>query len=78
VPESLTLMALTHEGKDAWTRDLGPFVSQHSAGNSPIVVDDMVILVNEQDDAETAKRDGYADGGTSFLHAVKAKDGATV
>lgn len=78
IPESLTLMALTHDGKDVWTRDLGPFVSQHSAGNSPIVVDDMVILVNEQDDADTAKKDGYPDGGVSFIHCVKAKDGSTV
>lgn len=78
VPESLTLLALTHDGKDVWTRDLGPFVSQHSAGNSPIVVDDMVILVNEQDDDDTATKDGYPAGGVSFLHCVKAADGATV
>jgi outer membrane protein assembly factor BamB len=78
IPESLTLMALTHDGRDAWVRDLGPFISQHSAGNSPIVVDDMVILVNEQDAAATAKKEGYPDGGASFIHCVKAKDGSTV
>lgn len=78
VPKSLTLLALTHDGRDAWLRDLGPFVSQHSAGNSPIVVDDMVILVNEQDDAATAKKEGYPDGGASFILCVKAKDGGTV
>lgn len=77
-PEELTLMALTHDGGDAWKVNLGPFVSQHSAGNSPIVVDDMVILVNEQDDEETAKKDGYAGAGVSYLHAVRAKDGSTV
>jgi outer membrane protein assembly factor BamB len=77
-PDSLTLMALTHDGRDAWTRDLGPFISQHSAGNSPIVVDDMVILVNEQDDAATAKGEGGGNGGESYLHAVRAKDGSTV
>jgi len=78
VPESLTLLALTHDGRDAWSRDLGPFVSQHSAGNSPIVVDGMVILVNEQDDAETAKKEGGGEDGVSYLHAVSAKDGSTV
>ena len=44
VPESLTLMALTHDGRDVWKLDLGKFVSQHSAGNSPVVVGDMVVL----------------------------------
>jgi outer membrane protein assembly factor BamB len=78
VPESLTLMALTHDGRDAWKLDLGKFVSQHSAGNSPIVVDDMVILVNEQDDAAKAGADGSGETGVSYLHAVSCKDGRTI
>ncbi len=77
-PQELSLLALAHDGRDAWKVNLGPFVSQHSAGNSPIVVDDLVILVNEQDDEETAKKDGYSGAGVSFLHAVRAKDGGTV
>jgi len=78
VPEELTLFALKHDGTDAWKLDLGPFVSQHSAGNSPIVYQDMVILVNEQDDASKVKIDGGGDSGVSFLHAVSCKDGSTV
>jgi outer membrane protein assembly factor BamB len=78
VPESLTLMALTHDGRDSWKLDLGKFVSQHSAGNSPVVVGDMVVLVNEQDDAEKVKGDGGGESGVSYLHAVSCKDGSTV
>lgn len=79
IPSSLSLMALTHDGRDVWKVDLGPFVSQHSCGNSPVVVDDMVVLVNEQDDAETAKKEGDgSNGGVSFIHCVRAKDGSTV
>src|SRR4051794_19924456 len=48
-PESLSLMALTHDGKDLWTRDLGPFVSQHGSGASPMTVDGLVILTNDQE-----------------------------
>lgn len=78
MPEQLTLMALKHDGTDAWKLDLGKFVSQHSAGNSPIVVGDMVVLVNEQDDAEKVKGDGGGETGVSYLHAVSCKDGSTV
>ncbi len=56
-PESYLLLALTHAGHEVWRVDLGPFVSQHSAGPSPIVHGDLVILGNDQD-------------GDSFLLAV--------
>ncbi len=52
-PEEYTLMALDHEGKDAWRRSLGPFVSQHSGGSSPVVFEDLVIVNNDQDGASS-------------------------
>lgn len=64
-PEEYTLLALDHSGKEVWKINLGPFVSQHSCGTSPIVYEDMVVLGNDQD-------------GTSFLRAVSCKDGSTV
>jgi outer membrane protein assembly factor BamB len=64
VPARCTLLALEHDGKLAWEKDLGPFVSQHGNGTSPIVYQDKVILGNEQD-------------GDSFLIAVDAATGAT-
>jgi outer membrane protein assembly factor BamB len=45
VPNRYTLMALTHEGEKVWEKDLGPFVSQHGNGTSPIIYHDNVILV---------------------------------
>ncbi len=61
-PAKLTLLALDHDGQDAWQRDLGPFASNHSSGASLVVYEDMVILNNEQD-------------GPSFLLAVDAASG---
>jgi outer membrane protein assembly factor BamB len=63
-PAQYTLMALTHDGQKAWERDLGPFVSQHGGGASPIVYQDKVVLGNEQD-------------GEGFLIAVDAATGKT-
>ncbi len=62
-PEHYTLAALTHEGKDVWQMDLGPYESQHGFGTSPIVVDGEVIITNDQD------------GPNSFLLAVDAQTG---
>jgi outer membrane protein assembly factor BamB len=63
-PASYTLVALTHEGKKVWEKDLGPFASQHGGGASPIVYQDKVVLANEQD-------------GASFLIALDAATGKT-
>ncbi len=62
VPEHYTLAAFEHDGRKVWTKDLGPFTSQHGSGTSPIVYQDKVMLANEQD-------------GTSFLVAVDAATG---
>jgi outer membrane protein assembly factor BamB len=64
-PEDYALLALDHDGHDAWRISLGPFVSQHSGGTSPIVYRDMVVLGNDQD-------------GPSFLTAVGCRDGKAV
>ena len=61
--EEYTLMALTHSGQDVWKLNLGPYKSQHGFGASPIVVDDMVIITNDQE------------GETRFLIAVDSKTG---
>ncbi|MBI1900572.1 MAG: PQQ-binding-like beta-propeller repeat protein [Planctomycetia bacterium] len=65
-PEEYTLLALDHDGNKVWQRALGPFVSQHSCGVSPIVYGEMVVLANDQD-AEG--------GGKSFLIAVDRRTG---
>ena len=47
-PEKVTLHALDHDGEPIWIRDLGPWVSQHGFGTSPIVYEDLVIMTNSQ------------------------------
>ncbi|HWN95528.1 MAG TPA: PQQ-binding-like beta-propeller repeat protein [Methylomirabilota bacterium] len=75
-PEHYMLAALDHDGKTIWQRDLGPFVSQHGCGISPIVYDGKVILGNEQDDMKFVREQTRS--GTSFIVAVDAKTGKTV
>jgi len=48
-PESLTLLALDQEGKELWKKDLGPFVSQHGGGQSPMIFEDLVVLTDDQE-----------------------------
>jgi len=47
-PSRNLVLALTHDGKEAWRRDLGTFVSQHGSGASPIVFEDLLIVPNDQ------------------------------
>jgi outer membrane protein assembly factor BamB len=70
-PEQYTVLALSHDGREAWRVDLGPVVSQHSTGVSPIVFDDMVILSNDQDGPMKEN----PNTGISFLMALNASDG---
>jgi outer membrane protein assembly factor BamB len=63
-PEEFTLVALHHDGTTAWRVNLGPFVSKHGFGTSPILDGDLLIITNDQD----------AD---SFLIAVDRATGAT-
>ncbi|MCD6304531.1 MAG: PQQ-binding-like beta-propeller repeat protein [Planctomycetes bacterium] len=64
-PKSLTLLAMSHEGKELWRRDLGPLRSQHGPGPAPVLAGGAVILANDQQ-------------GTSFVIAVDAATGKTL
>jgi outer membrane protein assembly factor BamB len=48
-PEEFTLVALDHQGRDAWRADLGRFTSLHGFATSPIVYRDSVIVTGDQD-----------------------------
>jgi outer membrane protein assembly factor BamB len=48
-PKAVTLIAMTHDGETVWKRDLGPWLSQHGFGTSPIVYENLVILSNSQE-----------------------------
>lgn len=45
----LSVHAYDLDGKELWKHPLGTFVSQHGAGHSPILHDDRVVVVNDQD-----------------------------
>jgi outer membrane protein assembly factor BamB len=61
--KEIRMKAFDFAGKEVWSRDLGPFTSQHGAGASPVVYRDKVLLANDQD-------------GTSTLVALNSKTGA--
>ncbi len=48
-PEALTMVALTHEGEELWSRVLGPVVGGHGYAASPILYKGLVILNNDQE-----------------------------
>ena len=48
-PDAYTLVATDHDGHEKWKIDLGPYAAQHSAGPSPIVYGDLIVLGNDQD-----------------------------
>jgi outer membrane protein assembly factor BamB len=49
-PGEYAVLALDRvTGKDVWRRNLGPFISQHGSGASPILFEDMLIVPNDQD-----------------------------
>ncbi len=49
-PKDYWVVALDQaSGELVWQRDLGAFEAEHGFGASPIVVDDMVVVVNDQD-----------------------------
>jgi len=64
-PDKYTFVALTHDGKKVWERDLGPYVSQHGSGASAMIHDGRIILNSMKDD-------------DSFVIALDPKTGKTV
>jgi outer membrane protein assembly factor BamB len=63
--EKYTLLCLTHDGEKVWERDLGPFVSQHGSGASPVLYEGKLILNSMKDD-------------NSFVMAFNPKTGKTL
>ena len=62
--ERYLLSAYDFDGNQIWQEDLGRFESQHGQGASPILFEDLVILVNDQDGDSSIfardKRTGHA------------------
>ncbi|MBL7218741.1 MAG: PQQ-binding-like beta-propeller repeat protein [Phycisphaerae bacterium] len=76
-PKEVTLLALDHDGKEVWRRNLGGFVGLHGSATSPVVVGDLVVLANDQEDMQVYGWHPSKDVGKSFLIAVDRKTGKT-
>jgi outer membrane protein assembly factor BamB len=48
-PEEFRLIALDHQGTEAWNINLGKFIARHGFGASPIIYEDLVIITNDQE-----------------------------
>jgi len=75
-PREYTAVALTQDkGRLLWQRSVGQFESQHGSGASPILFEEMLILVNDQLGASSAIGLDRATGKTRWKidrRAVKA------
>jgi outer membrane protein assembly factor BamB len=62
-PEHIWVVAVSHDGEEAWRTDLGPYQSGHGFGQSPIRHADLLILPVEHQ-------------GESFRAALDVRDGS--
>jgi outer membrane protein assembly factor BamB len=74
-PAETTFKAFNHDGSEAWSLNLGRWVSQHGFGASPILYEDLVILHNSQQANEL--KEGVKPG-ESFMMAFKRDTGKEV
>jgi outer membrane protein assembly factor BamB len=71
-PQHTLLKKLDLDGNEKWSVDMGPWVSQHGFGTSPMLIDDLVIVSKYQEDP---KRPDGGTPGESFVLAVDRKTG---
>lgn len=74
-PAQTVLKCLDHAGNVVWSRDFGSWQSQHGFGTSPVIIGDLVVLLNSQQ-AEQLKEGQQA--GVSRMIALDRKSGQTV
>lgn len=48
-PDAITVLGLSLDGKQEWIRNLGPFIGKHGSGASPVVLNGLVWINNDQD-----------------------------
>jgi outer membrane protein assembly factor BamB len=74
-PTITTFKAFSHDGKEAWSLDLGRWQSQHGFGASPILFEDLVILHNSQQANQLKEGEKPGD---SYMMAFKRTTGEEV
>jgi outer membrane protein assembly factor BamB len=73
--QDIFLAAYSFKGDSLWNKKLGPWVSEHGAGASPILYKDKVIFFNDMDRLDQKKK---AVSRPSTLLALDKKTGAIV
>jgi outer membrane protein assembly factor BamB len=73
--KDIIVAAYSVKGDRLWDRNLGPFVSQHGAGMSPILYKDKVIFANDMDALENKSKKPVPN--PSKLYALNKKTGTT-
>jgi outer membrane protein assembly factor BamB len=71
--KDIIIAAFDFAGTSLWERNLGPFISQHGAGASPIVYKDKILLVNDMDKDDPVTKTPVSR--PSFLVALNKKTG---
>ncbi len=59
-------LALTHEGKKVWEKEVGPYSEQHGSGSSPVLAGGVLVISTD------------CEGGTGGLNALNPADGSVV
>lgn len=67
-PDSFSVHALDHSGKEVWKRDLGALKTQHGGAGSPLLVGDVLIVRSDSDE----------DGPECFIMGLNPKTGQTL
>jgi outer membrane protein assembly factor BamB len=75
--EHFWVRAFDHAGKELWSRDLGPFTSQHGHGASPMIYEDLVIVTNDQDGASSVVALEVATGKIAWQASRRTSDNGT-
>lgn len=73
-PQHTYLKCFDHDGNEIWSRDFGPWQSQHGFGTSPRIQGDTILLFNSQQAQQL--KPGQTPG-TSRVIAVDRKNGQT-
>jgi outer membrane protein assembly factor BamB len=76
--ENITLAALTHQGQEIWRRQVGTLVEQHGFGTSPVVIDDVVCVDNDTEDADRSVVTGVNAATGEVLWRAPRSAGKTV
>jgi outer membrane protein assembly factor BamB len=63
---ALRALALTHDGKRIWEKEVGPYAEQHGSGASPVLAGDALILSSD------------CEKGSGGITALKPSDGSVL